>query len=131
MENHKVINDFIIKLKYDAISKEMFLGIMITLLMNKSIFMKNNYVSEFIEDVFSLEVPKYATKSRTLMVAKICRVIFNFDERELTLTHKKALSFLNGILTIDIENKPNYKKKSKNALANMNKWVGGILDKNE
>lgn len=131
MENHKVKNDFIIKLKYDRISKETFLGVIVLLFMNKSIFVKNAYVSDFIKKIFEVEIPYYATKSRTLMIAKICRVIIGLDEKKLILSHKATLSFLNEMLDADVDRNIYNKKKSKNALSNMNKWMSGILDKNE
>ncbi|EDP59469.1 hypothetical protein [Vibrio sp. AND4] len=130
MEINKSSNYFIIKLKSDNLSKETFLGIIVLLLMNKSIFVKNSYVSEFIEGIFDFKVPYYATKSRTLMVAKICRIIIGLDDKKIILSHKKALSYLNEMLDSDVDRNIHNKKKSKNSLSNMNKWMGGILDKN-
>lgn len=127
MDNNKIIQDLFIQLKKEDASKEILIGVTVMLLMNKSIFLKNSYVSDFIKSVFNISMPNYAVKSRTLMIAKICKIIFFFENQELIIRNKKLLMFLNNLLDDNF----NKTKNKQSSLLNMNKWIDGILDKNK
>ncbi|HIF9162522.1 TPA: hypothetical protein ACX6PK_003394 [Photobacterium damselae] len=131
MNKQNEILNFINKFKNEKVSREMILGLTVLMMMNKSVFEKNVNVSEFIEKVFYVKMPNYATKSRTLMVAKVCRLLTKIERTELFYTHKSIVLFLYTLIEDNSNENDIKNKKSKNALSNMNKWFNGILDKNE
>lgn len=133
MDNAKEINDILKQFKTKRFSKENFIGLIVCILLNKDIFSYNHEVSKFIKLSFDLQLPLYAVRSRTLMVAKICRHLVNFNEKEIDRLNNKIYTNLTLALAEKF-NLSNYSDdKSKNikndALSNMNKWIDGILKK--
>ncbi|WP_313140278.1 hypothetical protein [Leclercia sp.] len=133
MDNSKAINDILKQLKTKRFSKDNFIGLIVCILLNKDIFSYNQEVSKFIKLSFDLNLPLYAVRSRTLMVAKICRYLFKFNEKEIERLRTKVYINLTTALADKLNSSTNLDGKSKNnkndALSNMNKWIGGILKK--
>ena len=125
MKNKHDLYKYISLLKESGTSKEMLLGVAVTLFFNKDIFIKNKDLSSFIVSSFSLVLPQYIVKSRTLMIAKICRVIYFSDEKSLKQYRKNIITELNSILYP--EDSMNVKKTSSNKRSNMDSWVSEII----
>ncbi|CAI1523037.1 hypothetical protein [Serratia fonticola] len=119
-----------IRFKQGNIAKESFLGLVVTLMLSKEIFKNNSDVASYAKEVFNIHFLPYAVRSRTLMVAKLCRVIINYNEITVKKISIKTYQYINEHFVIEDENRiissKNYKT---NALDNMDKWIGGILKK--
>lgn len=125
MKNKQDLYKHISLLKESGASKEMLLGVTVSLFFNKEIFIKNTDLSDFIVSSFSLVLPPYIVRSRTLMIAKICRVIFFSDEKNLNIYKKNIITDLNLILYP--EDSIKQKKTSSNKRSNMDSWVSEII----
>lgn len=67
------------ELKIKNIPKYKILGIITELIFSTEIFSRNLEIKEFLKDVLSTEYKDYVMKSRTLIVAKICRQITSVE----------------------------------------------------
>ena len=131
MDLNKEIQQHLTEL-HPNVSKGTFLGTIVYLLMNKELFKKNSDVNDFIATVFSIAMPVYATRSRTLMVAKICRVIVDYNDEQIKKSSNNACNYINSIFKSKVNIKtPSVNKNKNNALTNMNMWIDGILNKDE
>ncbi|MGQ3904864.1 hypothetical protein [Mixta calida] len=113
------------KAYHSAYSKDSFLGLTLMLLFSKDFLPTNKHAADFANKYFKVEFLNYAIRSRTLMGAKLSRVIIDMTDDEL----KKCHAFLLFTLRSDVEileeldiKKINSKKK--NAINNLNKWFG-------
>ncbi|MHB9805419.1 hypothetical protein [Pantoea ananatis] len=138
-EKSKNINSIMSLLSTKKVSKEAFLGVAVSIILNKNLLNSNLEVAGFIKYVFKQELPIYAIKSRTVMTAKACRIIFNSTETEIRIysdttfdVMRAMIAELNDVIINTEIAKNNNKNKSKNkenSLSNMNKWILGILKK--
>lgn len=110
---------------HSSYSKDSFLGLIIMLLFSKEFLPTNKNAADFVNKYFKVEFLNYVIRSRTLMSAKLSRIIIDMSDDEL----KKCHAFLLLTLRSDMENlkevdikKSNSKKK--NAINNLNKWFG-------
>lgn len=111
------------KAYHSAYSKDSFLGLAIMLLFSREFLPTNKHAADFVKKYFKVEFLSYAIRSRTLMSAKLSRIIIDMTDDEL----KKCHTFLLFTLRSDIETleevgikKSNSKKK--HAINNLNKW---------
>lgn len=131
MELNKEIEQHLTEL-HPNVSKVTFLGAIICLLMNKELFKRNSDVNDFITSIFNIAMPVYATRSRTLMVAKICRVIVSYNDEKIKKASNNTCVYINGVSKSEVKIKSSSLNKNKNnALDNMNMWIDGILNKDE
>lgn len=131
MKPNKDIELYLAEL-HPNVSKMTFMGTIIYLVMNKELFKKNSEVNDFIAIVFNINMPIYATRSRTLMVAKICRVIVGFNDKEIIKMAKSTNTYISEVFNSEVSTKTSSVSKNKNnALSNMNMWIDGILNKDE
>lgn len=71
------------------------MGILGILIIKKDILKKNSDVGEFIEYVVGEKFPGYVIKSRTLMSARINRILVNIDEQlEIKKISTKILDYI-------------------------------------
>lgn len=135
MHNYKSINSILLQFKNKKVSRETFIGIIVSLILNKELFKTNQDVVKFTNLAFDLNFPMYITRSRTLMVARICRVLFNSDEKSIEKLSNMTSTYLNDILSqqseLNLNTADKYKNTRNDALSNMNKWIGGILKKDK
>lgn len=54
-------------------------GIVVELLLSKEIFKRNSEIATFVKETFDFELKLYILKSRTMIVAKLCRSIHSLD----------------------------------------------------
>ena len=81
------------ELKNKQIYKYKMIGIVAELLLSKKIFPKNNDIKEFILETFSIEFKDYVMKSRSMIVARISKIISVAEDERLY--SQKLLLFTN------------------------------------
>lgn len=113
-------------------SKDSFLGLVIMLLFSKDFLPTNKHAADFVNKYFKIEFLSYVIRSRTLMSAKLSRLIIDMTDDEL----KKCHAFLLITLRSDIEilEEVDIKKsssKKKHAINNLNKWFSTKKENDE
>ena len=98
------------ELKNKNVPKYKIIGIVTELIYSRVIFNKNKEIFNFIKDVFGIELKDYILKSRTMIVAKVSRVIINSEN--VTECKKELYEFIN--LQIEILKKNEDIKDKKN-----------------
>ncbi|WP_143076538.1 hypothetical protein [Peptostreptococcus sp. D1] len=81
------------------------IGILSEMILSKEIFQKNSDIDEFITNVFDISFKHYVYKSRTLIVAKTTRIIYNTEE--IYKYQKNVYSYINKKIELyqDLKNK--------------------------
>lgn len=126
-----MVNEFELifdKLKDSKVSVIDLLGCYGMLILSKSIFKKNKEITNFINNIFEIELPLYVTKSRTLMIAKILRVIYadKDDRNKLDSIVKDTISKLEEINKTEEIAKNSNNKKQHNENDKLEKWLKGL-----
>lgn len=84
--------------KRQNVSKENYLGIVITLILNKNVFSRNNAIPCFLMKVFNINIPDYMMRSRPLMIPRVSKVIIDMSSVELERSKKILVSEMELIL---------------------------------
>lgn len=107
------------ELKNSIVPRYKVVGIVSELLNSKELFLKNVEISEFLNDIFLIKYKDYVMKSRTLIIARCCRMILNCDESEYNILKRKLFQFITKTID-DIKNGNNIKEKNQ-----FNGWISG------
>ena len=67
------------ELKIKSVPKYKIIGITAQLLFSKKIFYRNCEIDKFLKELLEVEFKSYVLRSRTLIVAKTCKLIDNMD----------------------------------------------------
>lgn len=126
---NKNINNISQFYRNSKVSKEAFIGIIVSLLLDKQLFRTNSDVGEFIKFIFDIELPLYTLRSRTLMLARICKIINDTDDKSLENQIKRTYTFIKKITSESETVTLSHSTDKNNSLTNMNKWIVGILKK--
>jgi len=130
MNDYELLKNIISQFKDKKISKQYIIGSLVLLILNKKIFKKNEDVSSFLENILDIKVPTYLTRSRTMMVAKVCRLMNDYSNSEIESYRKKILPFIIPIydqyLNFDFTDSKNIKSPT-----NLDAWISGILKNRE
>lgn len=135
MDKYNQINNILKKLKSKKVDKETLIGFIVTILLDKNIFSTNHEVNKFIWLSLKIVMPQYAIRSRTLMIAKVCKHLISMPETDIE--YLKSVLYVNLIMVLSEQTSiewhfDDHVKPVKNdALRNMNKWIGGILKKDK
>lgn len=81
------------ELKNKHVHKYKLTGIFSQLIFSKEIFKKNSDIDNFIQDVLDLSFKAYVMKSRTMIVSKISKLIF--DSNDINKYIKPLSIFIN------------------------------------
>ncbi|EOS34108.1 hypothetical protein C808_05328 [Lachnospiraceae bacterium M18-1] len=104
------------------------IGAITVLIITKDIFTKNSEVKEFIKCVLNVNFPEYVVKSRTLMAARVGRLLIELDAGQILRIAENVIEYL-GKVSIeknqDKELKPKRNKK-KNENEKLEKWLKGL-----
>lgn len=111
----------IIKLQSSELEQSEFIGVLCGIIYSKEIFPHNKDIVPFLNIVFNKSYLQYVLNSRTLIVARISKVIMTLDENELENSRKKVIKYF----IIERNNKFHYQKK-KNANDKLNVWLNGL-----
>lgn len=90
------------ELKNKQIYKYKMLGIVVEILFSKKIFPKNTDIKHFLLEVFNIEFKEYVMKSRSMIVARICKIISvsedekGYSQKLLVFTNKKIEEIKNN-----------------------------------
>lgn len=98
------------ELKNKNIPKYKIVGIVTELLYSKIIFKRNENIACFIKDVFNIQFKSYVMKSRSMVVARIGKLIIKSEDSNEYKS--KLLNFVN--LQIEILRNNNDIKEKKN-----------------
>jgi len=104
------------------------LGVFSILIVKKDILKKNSDVGDFIEAVIGVKFPEYVIKSRTLMSARVNRILIaEEDDLKLKEIYKDMLDYLcNQEEKINQEENTYKKQKKKNENDKLKKWLKGL-----
>lgn len=121
----KYLKKIISRAAHVTLTKDNILGMTIMLVLSKEFLPTNKHVSEFIKQIFGITFLDYAVRSRTLMVAKLARKINGMDEDELRAVVPLLVGMARESLISEEEEELNIRSnKKKNAIKNLNKWIG-------
>ena len=116
-------------LRKNDVSKVELMGVMGIIIISKDVI-RNTDVGEFIEYVMKIKFPEYVIKSRTLMSARINRILINIeDNSEIRKISRNILDYLDNIENENKSNEPekNIKKvKKENENDKLKKWLKGL-----
>lgn len=103
------------------------MGILGYTILSKLILPKNKDVVLFIKEIFNIQLPLYLTKSRTLMAAKIVKLIYITPNNELQLITNSLYDYFNKEKDNfkDFNNK-DIKSNKKNANDKMKVWLNKL-----
>ena len=117
-------------LKKNDVNKVELMGIMGILIISKDLIRKNIDVGNFVVDVMGVNFPEYVIKSRTLISARVNRILVDIeDDAEIRKIRKKVLEYLDDIenekLPDELE-KTTKKVKKENENDKLKKWLRGL-----
>lgn len=117
-------------LRKNDVSKVELMGVMGIIIISKDVIKRNIDVGEFIEYVMKIKFPEYVIKSRTLMSARINRILINIeDNSEIRKISRNILDYLDNIENEkeSNESEKNIKKvKKENENDKLKKWLKGL-----
>ena len=117
-------------LRKNDVSKVELMGVMGIIIISNDEIKRNTDVGEFIEYVMKIKFPEYVIKSRTLMSARINRILINIeDNSEIRKISRNILDYLDNIENENKSNEPekNIKKvKKENENDKLKKWLKGL-----
>ncbi|MBT2644759.1 hypothetical protein J7I80_21300 [Bacillus sp. ISL-41] len=117
------LNYYRSELKSKNIPKYKLVGITTELILNTTIFSRNEDLVPFLRAIYKLNYKEYIIKSRTMILARSVRDIYSMDNKEYEILRKKLLEFLNGYLELSAHN-----KEIKTFKSDFFKWMDGIAD---
>ncbi|EAV3687781.1 hypothetical protein E2W85_11795 [Salmonella enterica] len=129
MDNYSTLNNIIHLYRNQKVSKETFIGAIVCLLLDKQTFKTNSEVGEFINLIFNIQMPSYTLRSRTLMVARICRIINDMDTKGIEKSSNTTYKFLKTIMLHELNQNSKVAGTGRDSLSNLDKWISGILKK--
>ncbi len=123
-KNIKLIQSY---LKKNSISVIDLIGIIALMIITRDIFKKNSEVYDFVNDILDVRFPQYVIKSRTLMVARINRLLVGMDESQIKKIQLNLTSYLEEVNISEMEERfITHKKKKKNENEKLEKWLKGL-----
>lgn len=85
-----------LKSKYPP--KYKFIGITSSIVLSFEIFKRNKEISNFVDTVFETQFKEYVMASRTTIVARLTRLIYDSDENEYLKFKKNLYNFIEILL---------------------------------
>ena len=117
-------------LRKNDISKVELMGVMGIIIISKDLIRKNVDVGQFVKYTTEISFPEYVIKSRTLISARINRILVNIeDESEVRRISRKVLEYLDNIENEKISDgteKTTRKVKKENENDKLKKWLKGL-----
>ncbi|MGX8791755.1 hypothetical protein ACW0TQ_08240 [Oceanobacillus sp. M60] len=121
--NYNTINQLLNRLSHNNVDYIDIIGLNVAILYSKEIFQKNSDINEFLEKVYNITFLPYVMKSRTLIVARITRVLNNKNKNELNEIRRKLIDYLK-YENSPVENKTKSSKKDSNE--KLKSWLEGL-----
>lgn len=104
------------------------IGLNCIIILSKDIFTENQDIEFYTREVFEKDYLPYLFKSRTLLLARTTRDIYNYDDKEKNILTERIYSFFESDLKDNRKMSGN--RKTNNANENMRKWIRA-LDQND
>lgn len=108
------------ELKSKNISKYKFIGISSEIILSNTLFPKNENLIPFLKSVFEISYKDYVIKSRTMILARTIRYIYDVENNKLEQFRKGLLDFVSNEA---LETNDNDKRKKNSSFE---KWMDGI-----
>lgn len=119
----------LLRFAHGGVTKESAIGLFVTIILDRDLLKSNHDVKNFVENVFSIVLLPYVVRSRTLVCAKICRLLVSRERKEINNYGIMARSYFENIISIE-EDLQGHKKRN-TALSNMDLWVTRMLKKGD
>lgn len=100
-----------------------FIGLNTLLIFSKELFRKNSEIEDFLQSVYGIKFLPYVFRSRTIVVAKLSRLIKDFDEKQIVKHLKKISLYFEMESSATTDRK---KPKNENANEKLDKWWNKI-----
>ncbi|EPY7704342.1 MULTISPECIES: hypothetical protein [Bacillus cereus group] len=117
------LNYYRSELKSKNVAKYKLIGITTELILNTSIFTKNEDIVPFLKKIYGLSYKEYIIKTRTMILARTARDIYKMDDKKYEIIRKNLFNFVNEYLELSIQN-----KEFKATNNDFSKWMDGITD---
>lgn len=82
------------ELKNNIVPRYKMIGIVAELLLSREIFAKNSEIEAFLANIFMVRYKGYVMRSRTLMVARCCKIISTSEDKDYNAYKKKLFNFI-------------------------------------
>jgi len=104
------------------------IGLNTLFLLSKELFPSNNDIKTVAGVLYDIELKDYLFSSRTMLVARTNRYIYDLDEAQVKEFTKKLVKLQNGSSNNENSKETNYKvsKKKSNSKDNLKKWLNNI-----
>ncbi len=123
-KNIKLIQSYLNK---NSVSVIDLIGVITIIIISKDIFKRNSEVGDFVNDILRVRFPQYVIKSRTLMAARVNRLLMELDESQIRDIKSNIIIYLDEIDHSELVEKPIlHKKKKKNENEKLEKWLKGL-----
>lgn len=122
---NKQLHYYRTELKYKDILSYKIIGITTELILSKDIFKKNNDISRFLKIIFNISYKEYVMNSRTMIVARVSRLVYSLEKKDLDEIRKRLLDFVSSLINTTTENNVNTSQRK-----DLGKWIEGILNEN-
>ncbi|MCW0941920.1 hypothetical protein RZ024_11965 [Citrobacter freundii] len=119
----------LLRFAHGGVTKESAIGLFVTIILDRDLLKSNHDVKNFVENVFSIVLLPYVVRSRTLVCAKICRLLVSRERKEINNYGIMARSYFENIISIEDDLQGH--KKRNTALSNMDLWVTRMLKKGD
>lgn len=93
------------------------LGIVSEIILSKELFKKNTDISKFLMEVFDLSYKEYVMRSRTLILSRTVRHIYDSEDKNYQMFRKRLLNFIEKVYYKDDTKDKKTKKNS------VSEWV--------
>ncbi|WP_336153927.1 hypothetical protein [Bacillus sp. 204(2023)] len=84
------------ELKNSKPSRYKVTGIVSEMILSKEVFLKNSDINEFLKLVFEVEFKEYVMLSRTLIVARVIRILVKYSESDYLSCKKRLYKYLDS-----------------------------------
>lgn len=104
------------------------IGLNTLFLLSKDLFPSNNDIKTVSGILYNIELKDYLFSSRTMLIARTNRYIYDLDDDQVREFTKKLKKFQNDSIIVENNIESNYKplKKKPNSKDNLKKWLNNI-----
>lgn len=126
-ETELLIKNYVLK---ENIDKIQLIGLVSTLIISKEVMKKNSEAGKFVEYVIGEEFPSYVIKSRTLIAARVNKILVNLADEDVKKVKRNVTKYIknledkNNSISSDEINSKNNRKRNEND--KLQKWLKGL-----
>lgn len=79
------------------LKKYTLMGLNSEILLSKELFKYNSEISTYLLNVFDIQFRPYVMQSRTMIVARITREIYKYNDKQVSIVRKRMLKYFKSI----------------------------------